>query len=225
MLKKTTTLYICLFILAAVFQPALAKSLMIHGGNDVVERAGTIIIKRYGPKDYAVLVGEDRHHKFWNFPGGGVDHKDKYTSQTAARETYEETAKVIRYSSRSLSRKPYVYSPRYKIQLFVVRDDSISIRKLNHEVKKINKQRQLPHSFREISAYRAIPLRRIIDAAECVKQTNHPRKSTHSCYFVMSRGNPKKKQPGDVVRLERHYLGAIAQDLANFKAAIAQVAP
>ena len=224
-MKKNNVLSLTLLLCLGLSSQTFAHRLHIHHGADSVERAGTIIVKKYGPHDYAILVGEDRRHKFWNFPGGGVEKKDKYTSQTASRETYEETAKLLRYGGRFLAKQPYVYSSKYKTQLFVVRDDQMSIRKLNREVKKINQMKQLPHAYREISAYRAIPVKNIIQAAECIKKMNHPRGATHGCYFVVSRGNPHQKQPGTPVRLERHYLGVIADDLANFKAALRKLAP
>ncbi|WP_010301477.1 NUDIX domain-containing protein [Candidatus Odyssella thessalonicensis] len=92
-----------------------------HGGEQgrggEVARAGLLLIKEYGPNDYAVLVGEDRHShvrckqnggiSLWNFPGGKCDFKkDTNSAETAQRETEEEFHIIIPVTPH---KTPYLY--------------------------------------------------------------------------------------------------------------------
>jgi hypothetical protein len=195
-------------------------------GQDKVERAGIILVKKYGNnlRDYCVLVGEDRSHKYWNFPAGGCDyHLDKdakgrrFTTYTAARETFEETGSMVAINPKKLAGKPFIYSPRHKIQLFVWRDDKLKARSLTQACQACAHNHKLPHSRREVLQYRAIPIIDLLAAANGIHNAGYPKEAQNpGLYTVYSRN-------GHATRLQGNYLRAIASDRAKLRAILSQI--
>ncbi len=183
------------------------KQFYCHGGTHEVERAGMLLVKKYGPKDYAILVGHDAKENFWNFPGGGCEsQKDKYTSQAAAREVKEETGGAVDIPGGKVSKLSSVYSVHNKIQLFIYRDDNLSVMSLTQACQKACANKRLPRGFREVDEYRAIPVQNILAACDAIIASKFSRYGQHyNNYVVLSRN-------GSPTKIEHHYLDSLARD-------------
>lgn len=201
---------------------AASKDFTCRQGTQKVERAGVILVKKYGhnPLDFAIMVGEDHSRAHWNVPGGGVDHRldrdnqgRRLTTYTAARETMEETGGMISIHPGNLMKRPYIYAPRQKIQLYVFRDDHISTRMLTAACQTAQVNPLLPRSHKEVLQYRAIPVRELLTALDRLAAAGYPSsKQAPHLYVVRSRNGHPTKLQGNYMRAmasQRHQLRAM----------------
>ena len=215
--SKILACFLLISLCLSFISNATAATIYCHGGKDPVSRAGVILVKKYGKNDYAILMGKDAKYDFISFPAGQVDKGEKYPAQAASRETYEETAKAVKLNAKKLSKKPHIYSKRQQIILYVVRDDSTSVRKVNKYIKKIKNNKKVARKYKEVSNYYAIPVKSLLKAAKKVKAKGYPKSGMDKAYYVVSRGNPKKGKKGKKLRVEKHYLRAVAKNVTTLE--------
>lgn len=178
-----------------------------------VERAGIILVKVYPDGQTCVLVGKDKRKGYVNFPAGECDASDHYSSVTAARETREETGNALHFSSQDVSNMDYVYSNRHKIQLFVHRDDNLSVNTLTASVVAAQSNPALGREYKEVDQYYAIPIQNLLDVAKGIQNAGYPSSQNISAQGL----NAIRSKNGHNLVFESHYLAAIAQDYANTK--------
>lgn len=238
MIKNTLKILIAGIMLAAFLVPLITPCFsitVIHDKAGKVERAGIILIKKYGKGDYAVIVGEDKnilkkHGKLVvSFTAGGCERKDKYTTVTASRETKEETNNNVIIQSKPLTKAPSIFNISKKalnnpnaggIQLFVQRVNNVSVNKLNQDIKKGIKRQ---HGYGEMSAFYAIPLKDLMIAAKKVANAGFPHssnKNPHPAYRLLTRGDGKGNNRTQVY-FQGNYLRAIAKNIKEFEAILA----
>jgi hypothetical protein len=214
-----------------------------------VERAGVAIVKDYGPTTvvptlrYTVLVAADAHRTHTtstgailrrvNFPAGGCEKNDQYSTVTAVEELYEETGKAIALSSTALQPRQdphyhgYAYSgdfaptnTKYKSynQLFWYRKDDASVNKIDTALAAAASNRKLSKRFKETNKAYALPLQDILDRARLLhhlETTGQDAKvRAEENYIFQSRG--KGDGTGRVtVYLDPQYLRNLARDITR----------
>ncbi|MDP1975191.1 MAG: NUDIX hydrolase [Alphaproteobacteria bacterium] len=177
-----------------------------------VERAGMILIKDYAGTP-CVLVGKDKRQGYVNFPAGECDLSDHYSSKAAARETMEETGNALHFSSKDVSKMDYVYSNRHKIQLFVHRDDNLSVTTLTASVVAAQSNAALGREYKEVDQYYAIPIQNLLDVAKGIINAGYPSSQNISAQGL----NAICSKNGHNLVFESHYIAAIAQNYVNAK--------
>lgn len=184
-----------------------------------VERAGIILIKTYQDgTPYGtpcVIVGRNakvRNVNLVNFPAGSCERKDRYTSVTAARETYEETGASLKYDPTQVSKMPYVYANRH--QLFV-KNTRASVTLLTQSVQSALRS-SLPAAYKEVSQYYAVPIQNLLNAAKAVNGSRVNGRINQA--VIVKRGlNRLKSGNGHNLVFDSHYLATIADDYYNAK--------
>lgn len=208
-MKKITYLIGILFISF----PLSAVTLSCPKGP--VERAGMILIKSYNGIP-CVLVGKSSHVKnaiIVNFPAGGCDARDRYTTRTAARETKEETGGLLIYDPMRISHMPYIYANKH--QLFV-KPTKASVRKLTQSVQTAQINPMLSHAYKEVDQYYALPIQNLLNAAKAVNRYR-VRGQINQAIIVRNGLNKVKSMNGYDLIFESHYLSTIAKDYTNAK--------
>lgn len=195
-----------------------------------VERAGVILLKQYDRANPAqgacILVGKDARFDYVNFPAGECDIADRYSSKTAKRELSEETAKFLKL--RGIKHKPFVYSQRHMIKLYLYRNDTFKVQELSDAVKAACADKSLPREFREINDYYAVPVQTLLNAAKDVIAEGIPGTrnlergavAIPACLKLNAAGKavyPMTSRSGKNVDFLYQYLAAIAVDYANVK--------
>lgn len=188
-------------------------AIQLQCANGPVERAGIILVKVYPDGTPCVLVGKDARQGYVNFPAGECDANDVYSSKAATRETREETGNGLHLSSWDIGHKPYVYSRHHKIQLFVHRDDALSVNILTKTVEAAQINPALSRAYKEVNKYYAIPVQNLLDAAKGIQNAGYPPSQQISATGL----NAIVSKNGHPLTFESHYLAAIAQDYANTK--------
>ncbi|MDP1723750.1 MAG: NUDIX hydrolase [Alphaproteobacteria bacterium] len=178
-----------------------------------VERAGMILVKVYPDGVPCVLVGKDIRQGYINFPAGECDLSDQYSFKAAARETMEETGNALHFSSKDVSEMDYIYSNRHKIELFIHRDDNLSVNILTASVAAAQSNPALGREYKEVDQYYAIPIQNLLDVAKGIQNAGYPSSQNISAQGL----NAIKSKNGHNLVFESHYIAAIAQDYANAK--------
>lgn len=243
-LLKTTLIASCFFASAA------SETLASHKcKSGIVERAGVALVKKYPNSqpglEYAVLVGIDANKThpnnknilYVNFFAGKCDKTDKFSSDAAARELFEETSMAVKINSSSLKSGSkgyggYVYSGDFKpngqntkgknyIQLFFLRDDSFSVAAISKAQDTAAHNKKLPHHFKEVKATCAIPLQDLLNSARQIAAFeaagNYNAAKNPALYTFQTRGdgNGGNRQ---VVYMDKQYMRNLARDVKNFEA-------
>lgn len=234
MFKKTLKMKIYKILLTVFFVPTTTclAGTVIKDPAGKVERAGVILIKKYGKNDFAVIVGEDQSilqnhgNHVVSFTAGGCEKNDKYTTETAARETKEETNNHVNIKPKALISAPYVYSVSQRglnnpsaggIKLFVKMANNVSVDDLNQDIKRGIKGKR---GYGEMSAFYAIPLKDLVCAAKKVANSgfsSSPNKTPHTNYMILTRGDGKGNNRKKVY-FQENYLRAIAKNIKVFEA-------
>lgn len=192
-----------------------------------VERSGVILIKKCCGKfehcqnSFLVLIGDNTEQGFWNFPAGVCDPKaDKDTSDTAVRELCEETGAGLVMRSKAFKNAPYVYGrlPNSKagVQLFILRDDTLSVEELTKSVKKAHKNDGFSDEYKEVTRYAAIHVSELIKKLQAIKDAGFPTRETHPGLYTVSTHTKK-------VEMNSIYMRALAYNLDYFKATLASL--
>jgi len=105
-----------------------------------------------------VLFGFERYSETWVLLGGRMDPNDVFKSVTAARELWEESAKVINKQNDKEYWKSLTTYQTFYNKVFI-HDNTIpvTIKKLDEAVKKAHQERW-SREFREIQYFELIPL-------------------------------------------------------------------
>lgn len=200
MFKALLTLSILSFSFAPhTFAGGRPQPIWDQSLNSNVERAGILLVKEYAPGDLGVLVLHQSEHigkgkrraeyrtykdkkgkthqiPFVNFPGGKTDAGESYTTETATRETFEETAGVVQLDSGDLlrSRNPmshgFLFDDTRQIQMFVL-ENQFSVNKIAKRVKAAFKNKRLPSDLRETVNAFVIPSQDLWDGVRRLAST------------------------------------------------------
>jgi 8-oxo-dGTP pyrophosphatase MutT (NUDIX family) len=228
---KEPSMYIknIIFVISFVIlsSHSLLEACTLNCSKGKVERAGVVLLKKYksatGHMVPCILLGQDARLHYVNFPGGGCEKKDVTSVHTAMRETMEETGGLLKLPHLGMA--PYIYSPHHKIQLFVYRDDNLSVRKLASSVKMACQNKRLPYAYREVNDYYAVPVQSVLDAAKEIMRYGFPQSKSLPRPGMAKAGFNHRKQPvyqlisnsGKPIQLHYAYLSAIARDYMNAK--------
>lgn len=178
-----------------------------------VERAGVVLLKKYGENDWAILLGEKNgtmnEHKSVNFPAGIAQNGETRDLRDAAiREMKEETGgphSPLKDVTKDQLSNRYLESTNEssKIRLYFL--DVTPLRTVGKDslTKAVNtalSDPSLSSDFKEVSGYWAVAVQDIVKAAKRVKNGSN---SAGKRRFK-SRGNNTQLQ------LESYYTQALA---------------
>jgi hypothetical protein len=147
------------------------------GAQCDVDGAGVLVIKRFPRPDgagrnFGVILGGQRQQysadgslQAYGHFYGGVDSRDRYSSETAARELREESGDyfkdVIKVSSRDLiglKKCVYVNTKSKCCVSFLLREDNASVKGIEEKCQAACNNKKLHYSRREVDKAAAVSL-------------------------------------------------------------------
>ncbi len=192
--------------------------------NDVVERAGAMILLKENGQVYTIVATDKANKKlhkndgvlpYNTWFGGAVDVSDANVSETVMRETFEESAGSVYISQQdfddAISDNRFFYSPHYKI-LTIVYPDVNGLYNVSDFTKNLNRLNQNPNvvnSMKESASYHKVHISQIVNLHQ--RMQNPPQNRRDAAYNVQDIN-------GIDLRIESHYaknLGASRNGLGS----------
>lgn len=153
--------------------PDGTKSGIIH--NDI-GRAGVILVVplNNGKSDpfekYGIIVGYDKNIDSWMVgQAGRCDNSDTATHQTASRELEEETGGYFKMNAEKISTLPYLSAGQKQMYIYKS-DDKTLASKIKSAVKKIQFNKDIDESYKEINDVEVVSLKEMFQLADAIDQ-------------------------------------------------------
>lgn len=161
--------------------------------HDDITRAGVILVVPTGSHDsdplenYGIIVGHDKNLRSWMIgQAGKSDPDDMSTAVTAARELEEETGGFVKMSSKEIAHLPYIYAYEKQMFIYVVHDHTLAS-DIKDAVQKIQSDKHVSSSYKEIDDVETISLKKLLELAKKIDQ----QKVKRGHYFITTMSGKK----------------------------------
>jgi hypothetical protein len=122
----------------------------------------------------------------------------------------------VRIQPGNLRGRPYINAPRQKIQLFIHRDDNMSVTALTAACKNTRYNPALPRTYKEVVQYRVIPVPELLDALDRLAAAGYPSSQQAPHLYVVHSRN------GHQTTLQSNYMRAMASQRQQLRAMLSQ---